>query len=75
MKMSNIPFQFYRISHLLSSNPPYIAVPKVLLNQTTPMYLKYNPSDLHQIQQLKVMQEVTQMVQLFLELMAMLKNK
>ena len=48
-EISNHPFRVYRISRLLSSNPTYTAVTKVSLHQMTLMYLKCQPSALHQI--------------------------
>ena len=47
-KISNIPFQVYRISNLQSSITPYNTVPKVSLHQMTRTYWIYNPSALHQ---------------------------
>ena len=49
LKISNILFQVYRISHLQSLDPPYTAVLKVSLHQTTPTYMKFHVSALHHI--------------------------
>ena len=45
---SKIPFQVYRISHLLSSNPPYTTVTKLSLHKMTLTHLRWNPPALHQ---------------------------
>ena len=75
LKISKLLFQVYKISHPMSSNPPYIAAPKVSLHILTLTYIKIHPSALHQIKQLKVTQGVTQMVHLFFEMMAIIKNQ
>ena len=67
LKISKIPFQIYRISHLISLNTPHTVVPKALLHKTTPTYLRCHSSDMHQIFQMKATQEVIETVHLILE--------
>ena len=43
------PCQAYRISHLLTLNPPYTVVPKVSLHQITLIHIKCQASVMHQI--------------------------
>ena len=68
LKILEHPSQVYRISHRLTSNPPSIRVPKVSLHQMTLIHMKFQASLLRQIQQMRVTQEVFQMVNFFLYL-------
>ena len=73
-KISNHQSQVYRISHLIPSNPPSIVVPKVSLHQMTLIHLKFQVSLLHQIQHLRVTQEVSKLSILLLLLMKIIKK-
>ena len=70
-----IPYPVYRIIHLQSSSPAYTAVPKVFPHRISLIYQIYQTSSHALIQWLKLMQQFTQKVLLFLEWIAILRNQ